>query len=152
MNLASQSLSILLRARLRSACVALQNDDPFLDAVVITALPTVPFCCHADLITMNRDQLVEVANTLNKKLPLAMQIDTSILRTERYIRNSIELLVGIRTATAPPPTPTANRSLSLSVSQLEHNPEVSVSSTFTAMGWCWMWPAWVKGRSRYWST
>lgn len=112
----------------RQNCIALQNEDHEEDAIVITALDIVPFCCHADLITMNRDQLVQVANTLNTKLPLAMQIDTSILRTESFIRKSIELLVGIRSAGVPPQTPTTNRSLSLSLSQLQPNPEASVSS------------------------
>ncbi|KAI0789018.1 hypothetical protein BC629DRAFT_1288304, partial [Irpex lacteus] len=74
-------------------CVALQNDDTEEDAVVITALDVVPFCCHADLLLMNRAQLVEVANSLNVKLPLAMRIDTSASRSDSFIRNSIELLV-----------------------------------------------------------
>ncbi|THH32212.1 hypothetical protein EUX98_g1999 [Antrodiella citrinella] len=90
-------------------CVALQNDDTEEDAVVVTALNIIPFCCHADLLSMNRDDLVRVADTLNFKLPLAMQIDTSAPRSDVFIRNSIELLVGIRRTV--PPTPKPNRSM-----------------------------------------
>ncbi|KAI0635378.1 hypothetical protein C8Q77DRAFT_1039044, partial [Trametes polyzona] len=75
------------------ACVALQNEDMDEDAIVITALNTVPFCCHADLVTMNRLELLRVAATLNAKLPKAMQIDTGASRSDAFIRNSIELLV-----------------------------------------------------------
>lgn len=82
------------------ACVALQNDDLSEDAVVITALNVIPFCCHADLVTMSRTQLLSVAATLNAKLPLAMQIDTNPFRPDVCIRHSIEVLVGIR-ATMP---------------------------------------------------
>ncbi|KAI0077480.1 hypothetical protein K474DRAFT_1556026, partial [Panus rudis PR-1116 ss-1] len=76
-------------------CVALQNSDPDIDSdvVIITALSTIPFCCHADLITMTRDQLVVVADTFNTKLPLALKIDTGAERCDAFIRNSIELLV-----------------------------------------------------------
>ncbi|KAI0339205.1 hypothetical protein BDW22DRAFT_1303397, partial [Trametopsis cervina] len=74
-------------------CIALQNDDADEDAVVITALTTVPFCCHADLLLMKREQLIEVASTLNLKLPLAMRIDISTMRSDNFIRHSIELLV-----------------------------------------------------------
>ncbi|KAJ3475195.1 hypothetical protein NLI96_g11993 [Meripilus lineatus] len=89
-------------------CVALQNEDQEEDAVIITALNTVPFCCHADLLSMSRIELIHVAEALNAKLPHALQIDTSPDRTDIFIRNSIELLVGIRTV---PPAPRANRSL-----------------------------------------
>ncbi|TCD63236.1 hypothetical protein EIP91_005821 [Steccherinum ochraceum] len=90
-------------------CVALQNDDTDEDAVVITALNILPFCCHADLLTMSRDDLVRAANTLNDKLPLAMRIDVSAPRSDAFIRNSIELLVGIRSSV--PPAPKANKSM-----------------------------------------
>ncbi|KAI0699775.1 hypothetical protein C8T65DRAFT_535018, partial [Cerioporus squamosus] len=75
------------------ACVALQNEDLSEDAVVITSLNVIPFCCHADLVTMSRTQLLSVAATLNAKLPAAMQIDTSPSRPDTWIRNSIEVLV-----------------------------------------------------------
>ncbi|RPD79561.1 hypothetical protein L226DRAFT_531326 [Lentinus tigrinus ALCF2SS1-7] len=45
---------------------------------------------------MSRTQLLDVATTMNAKLPLAMQIDTS--RSDTWIRHSIEVLVGIREA------------------------------------------------------
>ena len=93
-------------------CVALQNDDADdEDAVIITALNVIPFCCHADLLTMSREALVRVAETLNEKLPLSMRIDTSTSRSDAFIRNSIELLVGIRKTV--PPAPKANRRMSL---------------------------------------
>ncbi|KAI0764745.1 hypothetical protein C8Q74DRAFT_1168590, partial [Fomes fomentarius] len=77
----------------RLACVALQNEDTTEDAIVITALDVIPFCCHADLVTMSRPQLLVVADTMNAKLPLAMQIDTHPARSDASIRHSIELLV-----------------------------------------------------------
>ncbi|PSS31105.1 hypothetical protein PHLCEN_2v2361 [Hermanssonia centrifuga] len=92
-------------------CVALQNEDADADAIVITALNAVPFCCHADLITMSHAQLITVATTLNVKLPLALKIDTSPSHSTAFIRNSIELLVGIRRDVPQAPKP--NRSLSI---------------------------------------
>ncbi|KAH9918054.1 uncharacterized protein B0H18DRAFT_883093, partial [Fomitopsis serialis] len=77
----------------RPACVALQNEDQEEDAVVITALTVVPFCCHADLLTMDRLELALVAHTLNAKLPRALQIDIRPTRPDAYIRNEIERLV-----------------------------------------------------------
>lgn len=94
-------------------CVALQNEDKEEDAVIITALNTVPFCCHADLLSMSRSELVHVAEALNAKLPHALQIDTCSDRSDLFIRNSIELLVGIRSV---PPAPKPNRSLTSNIS------------------------------------
>ncbi|OJT06005.1 hypothetical protein TRAPUB_3192 [Trametes pubescens] len=94
------------------ACIALQNVDTEEDAIVITALTAVPFCCHADLVTMNRAALLTVASTLNAKLPLAMQIDVGASRSDAFIRNSIELLVGIRSE-MPPLAPKRIRSRSV---------------------------------------
>lgn len=94
--------------------IALQSEDAEEDAVVITALNAVPFCCHADLLLMNREQLVEVAQSLNNKLPLKMRID--LARSDAFIRNSVEVVVGIRHVV--PEAPKANRSLSLSLSNL----------------------------------
>ncbi|KAE9396908.1 hypothetical protein BT96DRAFT_764832, partial [Gymnopus androsaceus JB14] len=73
--------------------VALQTPDETHNAIVITALEEVPFCCHEDLLTMSRDQLVAVAASLNKKLPKVMRIDVSDGRTDVFIRKSIEVLV-----------------------------------------------------------
>lgn len=88
-----------------SACVALQNEDPNEDAVVITTLNVIPFCCHADLVMMPRRHLLAVANTLNAKLPAAMQIDVSPLRSDAFIRNSIEILVGLKRTGPVPQAP-----------------------------------------------
>ncbi|KAA1477821.1 hypothetical protein DENSPDRAFT_744509, partial [Dentipellis sp. KUC8613] len=73
--------------------IALLNDLPELDAVVVTALDSVPFCCHADLLSMARPELLAVALRLNARLPVALQIDLSPLRPDAYIRTAIELLV-----------------------------------------------------------
>ncbi|KAF8185040.1 hypothetical protein K438DRAFT_1450373, partial [Mycena galopus ATCC 62051] len=75
------------------ACVALQNDDLAEDAVVITALSTLPFCCHEDLLTMSRPALVTVVESLNAKLPGVLRISVSRTRTDATIRNEIEFVV-----------------------------------------------------------
>ncbi|KAJ3739115.1 hypothetical protein DFH05DRAFT_1407928, partial [Lentinula detonsa] len=77
----------------RHARAALQNMDETYNAVVITALENIPFCCHEDLLTMSRSQLVAVARSLNTKLPSVMRIDISDQRTDFCIRKSIEVLV-----------------------------------------------------------
>ena len=89
--------------------VALQNEDDEINAVVITTLDTVPFCCHEELLSMSRTQLIITAQTLNTKLPTILCIDTE--NTDRFIRNSIEILVGIREATfmSPPAAPKTPR-------------------------------------------
>ena len=81
-----------------AACLALQNIDSTLDddAVIITALECVPFNSHEDLLMMSREELVQVAQTLNDKLPRALSIDTGDERPLSFIRNAIEVLVGIR--------------------------------------------------------
>ncbi|KAF7338560.1 Glutamine amidotransferase type-2 domain-containing protein [Mycena venus] len=91
------------------ACMALQNDDLTEDAVVITALSTLPFCCHEDLLTMPRHALVAVADSLNAKLPGVLQISVSLTRTDAAIRNEIEFIVGLRTEMPVPPAPRAQR-------------------------------------------
>ena len=45
---------------------------------------------------MSREELVNVAQTLNAKLPLALAIDTSDGRPFSFTRNAIEVSVGIR--------------------------------------------------------
>ncbi|KAF7295185.1 Glutamine amidotransferase type-2 domain-containing protein [Mycena indigotica] len=102
------------------ARVALQNEDLTEDVVVITALSTLPFCCHEDLLTMSRPGLVAVAESLNEKLPIAMRISISRTRTDTAIRNEVEFIVGLRNnrthvhsvtttrhRTPPPTTPTS---------------------------------------------
>lgn len=76
--------------------VALINEDLSEDAVVITALDDIPFCCHEDLLTMPRDKLIDVAHSLNAKLPSAMAIDIDHVLPTSFIRSSIERIVGIR--------------------------------------------------------
>lgn len=90
--------------------VALQNEDTAEDAVIITALDKIPFCCHEDLVTMSREQLIKVAVSLNAKLPAAMAIDVSHIRPTSFIRSSIELIVGIRGDVPQAPKPVRSRS------------------------------------------
>ncbi|KAJ6513805.1 hypothetical protein C8R47DRAFT_915115, partial [Mycena vitilis] len=73
--------------------MALQNDDLAEDAVVITALSTLPFCCHEDLLTMSRPALLAVAESLNAKLPAVLHISVSRNRSDAAIRSEIELVV-----------------------------------------------------------
>ncbi|KAM6494592.1 hypothetical protein JOM56_009215, partial [Amanita muscaria] len=75
--------------------VALQNIDTFLgeDAVIITALDNIPFNRHEELLSMSREELVNVALDLNSKLPQALSIDTNEDRPLTFIRNAIEVLV-----------------------------------------------------------
>ena len=81
--------------------IAIQNEDRVEDAIVLTSLDKLPFCCHADLILMNRGQLLTAASVLNERLPAALRIDTD--RSDSYIRSSIEFIVGLKTD--PPDTP-----------------------------------------------
>jgi hypothetical protein len=74
--------------------VAIQNEDRDEDVVIVTTLDEIPFCCHADLLTMNHEQLLAVVKALNVKLPTALQINSQ--GTDAHIRNDIELIVGLR--------------------------------------------------------
>ena len=78
-----------------TARIALQQYDQPLDAIVITTLPSYPFCCHEDLLTMSRSQLVKVAMLLNSRLPICSQIVLGDGIPNAHIRHSIETLVGI---------------------------------------------------------
>ena len=69
---------------------------------MVTSLDKIPFCCHADLLLMNRGQLLTAASVLNERLPAALRVDTD--RSDSYIRNSIEFIVGLRNN--PPDAPT----------------------------------------------
>ncbi|KZT25559.1 hypothetical protein NEOLEDRAFT_1024872, partial [Neolentinus lepideus HHB14362 ss-1] len=73
--------------------VAVQNDSPTSGSIIITTFPTPPFCCHAHLHTMDRDQLLAVARTFNSRLPVSMEIYIGVERTATDIRRDIELLV-----------------------------------------------------------
>jgi hypothetical protein len=77
------------------ARIALQQYDQPLDAIVITTLPNYPFCCHQELLTMTRSQLVQVAMLLNSRLPACSQIELADNIPDTRIRRSIERLVGI---------------------------------------------------------
>ncbi len=92
--------------RTPSGSIALQNEDTAEDAIVITALDAIPFCCHEDLLTMSHSQLVSVAAKLNDKLPNVLTI--SLDEDASFIRNSIEVIVGLRRA-VPPPAPKISR-------------------------------------------
>ncbi|KIM80273.1 hypothetical protein PILCRDRAFT_822773 [Piloderma croceum F 1598] len=106
----------------RSSSVALQNEDGELEeTVIITALKTIPFCCHEDLLTMTRPQLLAVAETLNSKLPVALRIDIKPSSTDSFVRNAIELIVGIKR-----PVPGAPKAVKLGLSSMA-DPDKSVS-------------------------
>jgi hypothetical protein len=94
---------VRVQASQRPACLALQNEDHTEDVVVITTLNNIPFCCHEDLLTMSREQLLSAALTLNARLPAALKIDVSHRSPDALIRNSIELIVGLRSEVPPAP-------------------------------------------------
>lgn len=91
----SHSPGSLPRKSRRPARLAIQHGDHSFDAIVVTTLPCYPFCCHEDLLTMSRQQLVEVAVLFNSRLPSSRQIEVSDAATNAHIRHSIETLVGI---------------------------------------------------------
>jgi hypothetical protein len=93
--------------------MALQNTCSSSDAVIITALDTLPFCCHEDLLTMSRPQLVTAALSLNAKLPAALHIDVNPSRPDSFIRNSIEVIVGLKRSVPPAPKAVKSHSIDL---------------------------------------
>jgi hypothetical protein len=106
----------------RSSSVALQNEDGDLaETIIITALENIPFCCHEDLLTMTRLQLFAVAEALNSKLPVALRIDIKPSSTDSFVRNAIELIVGIKR-----PVPGAPKAVKLGLSSMA-DPDKSVS-------------------------
>ncbi|KAK7023821.1 hypothetical protein R3P38DRAFT_1075359 [Favolaschia claudopus] len=123
-------------AKRSRACMALQNDDLFEDAVVITTLSTLPFCCHEDLITMSRPSLVAVAESLNAKLPNALQISVDRRRTSTALRHDIELVVGIRTEM---PVASAHRAPRGKLLQGQTDSCSVNSSTLTTLSRLQMW-------------
>lgn len=76
--------------------VAIQQEDPALDAIVVTTLSSYPFRCHEDLLRMSREELISVACALNKRLPASWQIPVGNEIPDAAVRSSIEVLVGIR--------------------------------------------------------
>ena len=84
-----------------TARIALQQYDQSFDAIVITTLLSYPFCCHKDLLTMSRSQLLQAAVMFNSRLPRCSQIVLSDGIPDALIRHSIEKLVGIIPDTMP---------------------------------------------------
>ena len=78
-----------------TARIGIQQYDQPLDAIVITTLPSYPFCCHEDLLMMSRSQLIQAAVSLNSRLPVCSQIELADSIPDAHIRHSIETLVGI---------------------------------------------------------
>jgi len=56
-------------------CMALQNSDHSVDAIVISTLFKLPFCRHEDLLTMSPARVFEVAQEINVRLPEVLKID-----------------------------------------------------------------------------
>ncbi|OJA15483.1 hypothetical protein AZE42_06352 [Rhizopogon vesiculosus] len=79
--------------------VALQTPSLSTDSIIITSLRRAPFCCHEDLVTMARPELVRVAQSINGRLPKALQIACGDDLHDADIRRAIEVLVGIRAET-----------------------------------------------------
>lgn len=122
-----RSYHVLLQHKQAShtpACMALQNDDVAEDAVVITALTALPFCCHEDLLTMSRTALVGVCQALNAHLPAVLRITLHHTRTDAAIRHEIEFVVGLRTKMEVPQAPRAERAR---LGDRGHVPEVDVN-------------------------
>ncbi|OAX36263.1 hypothetical protein K503DRAFT_656586, partial [Rhizopogon vinicolor AM-OR11-026] len=73
--------------------VALQTPSLSTDSIIITSLRRAPFCCHEDLVTMARPELVRVAQSINRRLPKALQIACGDDLRDADIRRAIEVLV-----------------------------------------------------------
>ncbi|KAI6026877.1 hypothetical protein BKA83DRAFT_4050015, partial [Pisolithus microcarpus] len=76
--------------------VVLQTYSASTEGIVLTALPTAPFCCHEDLLTMSREKLEDVVHALNEKLPRRMRIGMAGAiagMSDADIRRKIEVLV-----------------------------------------------------------
>ncbi|KAG2138489.1 hypothetical protein DEU56DRAFT_335891 [Suillus clintonianus] len=94
--------------------VALQTTSSSTDSIIITSFQHAPFCCHEDLVTMPRPELVQVAQSINGRLPKALQIACGDDVEDADIRRAIEVLTGIRAETAGdiiPPVPGAPRAV-----------------------------------------
>jgi hypothetical protein len=81
--------------------IALLSDVSVDDVVVVSALAAAPFCCHADLLTMDVNQLTAVACALNDALPLPLRISAEAGCQPGGICAEIEAIVGLR----PPDQP-----------------------------------------------
>jgi hypothetical protein len=82
--------------------IALLSEVPGDDVIVISALATAPFCCHADLLTMSGPQLTAVARVLNESLSPSLRINAEPGCPPAEIRVEIETVVGLR---SPPHRP-----------------------------------------------
>jgi hypothetical protein len=71
------------------------------DVVVVSALAAAPFCCHADLLTMDMNQLTAVARALNDALPPPLRISAEAGCQPGEIRAEIEAIVGLRSPGQP---------------------------------------------------
>ncbi|EDR04174.1 uncharacterized protein LACBIDRAFT_304804 [Laccaria bicolor S238N-H82] len=78
------------------ACLAIQQHDQPFDAIVISTLPSYPFCCHEDLLTMSRAQLIGVAQLLNSRIPPVTRLRVEEDVSDADIRAWVEVLVGIK--------------------------------------------------------
>jgi len=76
-------------------CMSLQNSDHSVDAIVISTLFKLPFCCHEDLLTMSPARVVEVAQEMNERLPEVFKIDLKESYDHNSVRREVERLVGI---------------------------------------------------------
>jgi hypothetical protein len=86
------------QARSQRACLAIQQHDQPFDAIVISTLPSYPFCCHEDLLTMSRAQLIGVAQLLNSRIPPVTRLKVGEDVSDADIRAWVEVLVGIKLA------------------------------------------------------
>lgn len=84
--------------------IALLSEVSVDDAIVVSALTTAPFCCHADLLTMSAPQLTAVARVLNESLPPSLRINTEPGCPPGQIRGEIETVVGLRSPSHPVPS------------------------------------------------
>lgn len=82
--------------RMNSFRIALLSEVSVDDVIVVSALASAPFCCHADLLTMGTNQLIAVASVLNDALPPSLHIDVGAGRKPGEIRAEIEAIVGLR--------------------------------------------------------
>jgi hypothetical protein len=81
--------------------IALISEVSMDDVVVVSALAAAPFCCHADLLTMDVNQLVAVARALNDALPPPLRISAEAGCQPGEICAEIEAIVGLRSPDQP---------------------------------------------------
>ena len=91
------------QTQIQRACLAIQQHDQPFDAIVISTLPSYPFCCHEDLLTMSREQLIGVAQLLNSRIPPVTRLKVEEDVSDADIRAWVEVLVGIKLAVPSAP-------------------------------------------------